>query len=95
MYRFHFVLICLSAGLASAAEATTICYPRDEMVSYIERDLQAAKQANGIVRPFSVMELWVSDADGDWVIVTTDLNGNSCIVAYGEDFSTELPVDAG
>ncbi len=71
--------------------ATTVCYPRDEMVSVISRDFQAEKKANGVVRPFSIMELWVSEDDGDWLMVTTDLKGNSCIVAYGERFSDALP----
>jgi hypothetical protein len=65
------------------------------MLSYIARDLQASLQANGIVRPHSVMELWVSDQDGDWVIVTTDVDGNSCIVAYGEDFSAGMTLGRG
>lgn len=79
-------------GATAAATATTVCYPRAEMVSYISRDFEATKMANGIVRPFSVMELWVSEDDGDWVVVTTDLDENSCIVAYGERF-TAAPVD--
>ncbi|MGR3512506.1 MAG: hypothetical protein ACU0GG_07050 [Paracoccaceae bacterium] len=75
---------------ATQASATTVCYPRDQMLSYIERDYKASQAANGIVRPYSVMEVWVSDKDGDWLIVTTDMDGNSCIVAYGEDFSGRL-----
>ena len=77
--------------LAADAAAVTVCYPRDQMLSYISRDYQASKAANGIVRPFSIMEVWVSEDDGDWLIVTTDLEGNSCIVAYGEDFSSAAP----
>lgn len=89
------IVVVASAAFATPVTATTVCYPRDQMLSYIARDLQASKQANGIVRPFSVMELFVSDRDGDWVIVTTDLDGTSCIVAYGEDFSAERPLGSG
>lgn len=84
-----FSILALVAS-ATAAIATTVCYPREQMLSYIERDYQASQAANGIVRPFSVMEVWVSDKDGDWLIVTTDMDGNSCIVAYGEDFKSRL-----
>ena len=80
------VALCLAC--APQVSATTVCYPREQMLSYIERDYQASQAANGIVRPFSVMEVWVSEDDGDWLIVTTDMDGNSCIVAYGEDFSS-------
>jgi len=73
--------------LTARAAAITVCYPREEMLSYISRDVVATKHAAGIVRPYSVMEVWVSDEDGDWLIVTTDIDGSSCIVAYGEDFT--------
>jgi len=68
------------------------------MLSYISRDFEATKQADGIVRPFSIMELWVSAEDGDWLVVTTDLDGMSCVVAYGERFTAAplpLPTDKG
>ena len=84
--RIGIVVSALIAYVLPAA-AVTVCYPRDQMLSYISRDFDATKQAVGILRPSSVMEVWVSDKDGDWLIVTTDLEGSSCIVAYGEDFS--------
>jgi|AACY02.16.fsa_nt_gi hypothetical protein len=88
MFRTILVPFALALSAAApAAAATTVCYPRDEMLSLISRDYAATKQAAGIVRPYSVMEVWVSERDGDWLIVTTDLDGSSCIVAYGEDFS--------
>ncbi|MEM8801596.1 MAG: hypothetical protein AAGF55_03580 [Pseudomonadota bacterium] len=77
-------MIVALVGCAVPASATTVCYPRDEMVSYITRDFEARELADGIVHPFSIMEIWVSDEDGDWIVVTTDMDGNSCIVAYGE-----------
>lgn len=87
--------VVLCVAFATQAAATTVCYPREQMLSYIERDYQASQAANGIVRPFSVMELWVSDKNGDWLIVTTDMDGNSCIVAYGEDFESRLAAPVG
>ena len=36
-------------------------------------------------------ECWVAAEGGEWLIVTTDLDGNSCVVAYGEYF-TQMPV---
>ncbi len=79
------------ACAASATAATTVCYPRDEMLSFIARDYSAAKEAVGIIRPFSVMEIWVSRRSDDWLIVSTDINGSSCIIAYGEDFAVAAP----
>lgn len=98
MIRTSGTALLLSLVCTSAAHAVTVCYPRDQMLSYISRDFAATKQAVGIVRPFSTMEVWVAERDGDWLIVTTDINGSSCIVAYGEDFSfSDLPqpVDNG
>lgn len=82
--------ILLLVGLlasAAPASAVTICYPREDMLSHLARDYAASRQAHGILRPHSVMELWVSERTGDWIIVTTDLAGSSCILAYGEDYS--------
>ena len=89
---FAVLMLC-----AVPAGATTVCYPREQMVTYISRDFSATQIANGIVRPFSVMELWVSQEDGDWIVVTTDLDNNSCIIAYGENFSDAptMPVEKG
>lgn len=83
------VLLCLAS--ATKVAATTVWYPREQMLSYIEWDYQASQAANGVVRPYSVMGVWVSDDDGDWLVVTTDKDGNSCIVTYGEDFISGLP----
>lgn len=77
-------------ALASLSHATTVCFPREEMLKYMSGDFQASKQANGIVRPASLMELFVSDDDGAWFVVTTDLSGNSCIVAQGEAFNPSV-----
>ncbi|MEM1065180.1 MAG: hypothetical protein AAF771_11850 [Pseudomonadota bacterium] len=61
------------------------------MLSFIARDYAAAKEAVGIIRPYSVMEVWVSRRSDDWLIVSTDINGSSCIIAYGEDFAIAPP----
>lgn len=79
-----------AAMMATSVSATTVCYPREQMLSYISRDFDADREANGIVRPFSIMEIWVSKESGDWLIVTTDLDGMSCVVAYGEDYSSSI-----
>lgn len=78
-------------AVTSPAAAITICYPREQMITYMSRHYDAKKQAAGILRPYSVMEVWVSQGDRDWFIVTTDLQGSSCIVAYGEDFNLSDP----
>lgn len=88
--QVHTIALLLVVGPVAEAAAITVCYPRDQMLSMIEREYQATTAANGIVRPFSVMELWVSEEDGDWLIVTTDLDGNSCILAYGKEFRGAL-----
>lgn len=90
------LVMSLAVGSGPVSGAT-VCYPRAEMLSYISRDFGAAREANGIVRPSSIMEVWVSRDDGDWLIVTTDLEGNSCVVAYGESYKGRLatPTEEG
>ena len=86
-------LVAIAALIAPPAATATVCYPREQMLSYILRDYDATKEAGGIVRPSSVMEVWVSKRNGDWLIVTTDVDGSSCIIAHGEGFlfRTETP----
>ncbi|MEM8631215.1 MAG: hypothetical protein AAGF74_08255 [Pseudomonadota bacterium] len=54
------------------------------MLKFIARTYQGVRQAEGLERPASVMELWSSPRTGAWIIVTTNIDNDSCIVAYGD-----------
>jgi hypothetical protein len=43
----------------------------------------AERQGSGLRGPETLLEIWVSHQNGDWVIVQNYANGTSCIVAMG------------
>ncbi|MEM6636268.1 MAG: hypothetical protein AAF667_10275 [Pseudomonadota bacterium] len=69
---------------APRASATTVCYPRAEMLSYIAREYRGIRRAHGVDRPFNVMEIWTSPIGGRWIMISTDMEQRTCIVAQGD-----------
>jgi len=57
------------------------------MVANLTDRYQAERVSSGVIRPFTIMEIWVSDRSDDWMIVTTEMNGSSCVIAHGEDYT--------
>lgn len=82
-----FVFSLLISILPSQLYATTVCKPREQMLVTLTERYKAKKVSSGIMRPFTVMEVWVSRRGADWLIVTTELNGSSCVIAHGEDYT--------
>ena len=39
------------------------------------------------------MEIWTNPKSGDWTLVQTYVEGNSCIVAMGEYWENLTPID--
>lgn len=84
-------LACTSAVQASSPIAEVICAPKEEMTAKLERQFGARRVASGVRSIEQVMEVWASDASGDWTLVMTYASGKSCIVAMGEHWDTFTP----
>lgn len=52
--------------------------------------LGAERQAMGLRDPETLLEVWVTPANGEWVIVQNYANGTSCIVAMGDHWQSEF-----
>ncbi|MEL6915210.1 MAG: hypothetical protein AAFP13_12000 [Pseudomonadota bacterium] len=61
------------------------------MTATLERALEAERQGTGLRDPETTLEVWVSPANGDWVIVQHYASGTSCIVAMGEYWTPKTP----
>lgn len=74
------------AGPAVAASpiAEILCAPRDELVQKLTTQFSAQQTGIGMRDPDSVMEVWTSDRSGEWTLVLSYTDGNSCIVAMGQ-----------
>ena len=84
----HLVLLTVLAIApeAQAQVAEIVCDGRDRMVARLEGMYDASVAGMGLRGPDVVMELWASAATGDWALVQTYTNGQSCIVAMGENW---------
>lgn len=88
-------LACLPLALclAPAAEATSpiaeiVCAPRGEMLRRLETEYGAARQGIGLDGPERMVEVWAAERSGNWTLVMTYPDGQSCIVAMGEAWET-------
>ena len=87
MIRFwHVALVfCLSApGISQAKMVDVSCDDTARMTSTLQNTLGAERQGMGLRDPETMLEIWVTQGSGDWVIVQNYANGTSCIVAMGE-----------
>lgn len=91
------VLLALGCGAAAPAIAASpiaeiICAPRTEMLNRLERQFGAVRQGIGLSGPDRMVEVWATERSGDWTLVMTYPDGQSCIVAMGEDWETLGPL---
>tara|TARA_E500000178_G_C16390577_1_gene474261 strand:+ start:319 stop:513 length:195 start_codon:yes stop_codon:yes gene_type:complete len=61
------------------------------MAHMLTNALGAERQERGLRDPETLLEIWVTQRNGDWIIVQNYTNGTSCIVAMGEHWESEIP----
>ena len=74
--------VSLSA-MAHAQMADVKCDDSARLRHSLTQVLGAERQGIGLRDPDTTLEIWVTHASGDWVIVQNYANGTSCIVAMG------------
>lgn len=87
------LLVTLSLSvptLAHAKMSDVSCDDRARMLSMLTDVLGAERQGMGLRDPETMLEVWVSRQDGEWMIVQNYANGTSCIVAMGEHWEAQL-----
>ncbi|UWQ16774.1 hypothetical protein [Jannaschia sp. M317] len=60
------------------------CDDSARMVETLTRVVGAERQGMGVRDPDTMLEVWVTARNGEWLIVQTYSNGTSCIVAMGD-----------
>jgi hypothetical protein len=82
---FLLLTFCMTAPtLAGAKMSDVSCDDSARMFSMLTEVLGAERQGMGLRDPETMLEVWVSPDDGEWMIVQNYANGTSCIVAMGE-----------
>lgn len=85
-------LICTSFPALAGAEMSDVsCDDSTRMAQMLTNALGAERQGRGLRDPETLLEIWVTERNGDWIIVQNYTNGTSCIVAMGEHWEGEIP----
>lgn len=86
--------LALFTGAEQATSEGNVCAPRDDLVAQLGTQFNESQKAVGLLGEQAVMEVFASD-QGSWTILTTDINGESCIVAAGEGWDDTFASLAG
>ena len=71
-----------------------ICGPRADVVAQLGGQFAESQKAIGLLGEEAVMEVFVSE-HGSWTILTTDVQGVSCLVAAGEGWDDTIATTVG
>lgn len=93
VFRYALTLsICFSIPALADAQMTDVsCDDSTRMALMLTNALGAERQGRGLRDPETLLEIWVTERNGDWIIVQNYTNGTSCIVAMGEHWEGEIP----
>lgn len=76
---------CLALPAVAHAEFSDVsCDDRVRLTETLENVQGAERQGMGLRDPETMLEVWVTPRNGEWVIVQNYTNGTACIVAMGE-----------
>lgn len=96
--RWSFVILmgfCLfSAGTGQARMGDISCDDSARLADMLVKDMGAHQHGMGLRDPETMLAVWVTPRNGDWVIVQTYTNGTSCIVAMGAHWEGAVAVPA-
>jgi hypothetical protein len=80
-------LIVVTATPTVAAQKQ-LCVKRPKIVRHLAKKFSETPVAIGLSRSGGVVELLSSDKGGSWTIILTTPDGNSCLVAAGENWES-------
>ena len=88
---FLFLTIGVAAPTRASAKMSDVSFDDSaRILSMLTEVLGAERQGMGLRDPETMLEVWVSPRDGEWMIVQNYANGTSCIVAMGEHWEAGL-----
>jgi len=86
--------VALFTGAQQATSESGVCAPRKDLVAQLGSQYNETQKAVGLLGEQAVMEVYASE-QGTWTILTTDTNGQSCIVAAGDGWDDSFAILAG
>lgn len=88
--RFACVLALLPV-VSQARMSDVRCDDSARMIRTLQEVMGAQRQGMGLRDPETMLEVWVTARNGDWMIVQNYANGTSCIIAMGEHWEGSNP----
>ncbi|MCV3273608.1 hypothetical protein [Roseobacter sinensis] len=77
--------------LVQARTADVSCDDSTRMTERLKHVWGAERMGMGMRDPDKMVEVWVTERNGDWLIIQNYANGTSCIVAMGEHWHPGQP----
>jgi hypothetical protein len=94
-FAFPALVFCMAFPALSHAKMSDLtCDDSARMLATLTDVLGAERQATGLRGPETILEVWVTPRNGEWMIVQSYANGTSCIVAMGEHWEDREPEPA-
>ena len=89
-YTVLFGICVLFPTFAQAQMSDVSCDDRTRMTETLKQVIGAERQGMGLRDADTMLEVWVTERTGDWLIVQNYANGTSCIVAMGAHWEEKL-----
>ncbi|MEE4189755.1 MAG: hypothetical protein V2I76_15100 [Roseobacter sp.] len=84
--------VCMTLPTFAYAKMSDVsCDDSARMASILTEVLGAERQGAGLRDPDTMLEVWVTRRNGEWMIVQNYANGTSCIIAMGEHWEDSSP----
>lgn len=77
-------------GDGAANIGNLVCEDSTRLAAQMKVAHGARRHGVGMRGPDALMEVWVSPANADWLLVQVNANGTSCIVAIGENWEDTI-----
>lgn len=72
--------------LSSPVRGQTLCAPRDEIIKRLKGQYGERPHSGGITANNLVTEVWVNPVNRSWTLLLTKPDGESCVLAAGDDW---------
>lgn len=90
-FAFFVFVLALFPAVSQARMSDVRCDDSARMTQTLQEVMGAERQGMGLRDPETMLEVWVTARNGDWMIVQNYANGTSCIIAMGEHWEGSRP----
>ncbi len=81
------------AAFSLSAHAATFCAPHADVLALLAKKYQEQRIALGVTIGGGLIEVVASEDGGTWTILVTTPDGETCVLAAGEDWHVRKPED--